>query len=422
MSDNGHIPFLDLVSLHDGLEKELIPVFQRVLKTAGFVGGPMVDEFEREFGLLCDAAHCIGVASGTDAVRFALMAAGVRPGDVVVTVPHTFIATTEAISQAGARPDFVDIDERTYGLDAGKLRQYLERECEIDSKTGKPIHRKTKAPVTAVVPVHIYGQTVDMDPILELASRYNLIVVEDACQAHGAEYFSRVQNRWRKAGSMGDAAAFSFYPGKNLGACGEAGAVTTNNEEIARQIRMLRDHGQSRKYYHELEGYNGRLDAIQAGILRVKLRYLAEWNRQRREAAARYRKLLDGIGSDLTLPYEPSWSRSAYHLYVVRTTMRDKLQGHLTKSGVGTGIHYPVPLHLQYPYRSMGFKQGDFPVAESVAAQVLSLPMFPGLTAAQQKKVAEEVIRFEGIADNSMSIQPAGLMAENTLHLNGGTL
>jgi dTDP-4-amino-4,6-dideoxygalactose transaminase len=398
MSGDGNIPFLDLVSLHDGLERELTPVFQRVLKTAGFIGGPMVDQFEDEFGVFCDAAHCVGVASGTDAVRFALMAAGVRPGDVVVTVPHTFIATTEAISQAGARPDFVDIDESTHGLDASKLRQYLERECEIDSKTGKPIHRKTKAPVTAVVPVHIYGQTVDMDPILELASRYRLIVVEDACQAHGAEYFSKVQNRWRKAGSMGDAAAFSFYPGKNLGACGEAGAVTTNNWEIARQIRMLRDHGQSRKYYHEVEGYNGRLDAIQAGILRVKLRYLAEWNRQRREAAARYRELLDGIGSGLTLPCEPSWSRSVYHLYVVRTTVRDELQGHLTKSGVGTGIHYPVPLHLQDPYRSRGFKQGDFPVAECVAAEVLSLPMFPGLTAAQQKRVVEEVTRFEKIS------------------------
>lgn len=395
MSDIARIPFLDLVGLHDGLEKELTPVFQRVLKTAGFIGGPMVDQFEREFGLFCDAAHCIGVGSGTDAVRFALMAAGVRPGDVVVTVPHTFIATTEAISQAYARPDFVDIDERTHGLDPNKLRQYFERECEIDSKTGRPIHRKWNAPVTAVVPVHIYGQMVDMDPILELASRYRLIVVEDACQAHGAEYFSRAQKRWRKAGSIGDAAAFSFYPGKNLGACGEAGAVTTNNEEIARQIRLLRDHGQSRKYYHEVEGFNGRLDAIQAGILQVKLRHLGEWNRQRREAAAFYRELLQGIWSDLMLPCEPSWSRSVYHLYVVRTTERDRLQEHLTKSGVGTGIHYPIPVHLQDAYRSMGFKPGDFPVTEKVAAQVLSLPMFPGLGLAQQSRVVEEIARFE---------------------------
>src|SRR3984885_13348634 len=364
MSDYGSIPFLDLVGLHDGLEKELIPVFQRVLKTAGFIGGPMVEQFEREFGLFCDTAHCIGVASGTDAVRFALMAAGVRAGDVVVTVPHTFIATTEAISQAGARPDFVDIDECTHGLDANKLRQYFEKECEIDSKTGRPIHRKWNAPVTAVVPVHIYGQTVDMDPILELASCYHLIVVEDACQAHGAEYFSRSQKRWIKAGSMGDAAAFSFYPGKNLGACGEAGAVTTNNEGIARQIRMLRDHGQSRKYYHEVEGYNGRLDAIQAGILQVKLQHLAEWNRQRREAAARYSELLKPAPADIIPPYEPSWFRSVYHLYVVRSAERAKLQKHLTEAGIGTGIHYPVPLHLQDAYRSMGFRRGDFPIAE----------------------------------------------------------
>jgi len=406
MSDNRNIPFLDLVSLHNELENDLLPVFQKVLKTAGFIGGPMVDQFEREFGSFCDMAHCIGVASGTDAVRFALMAAGVRPGDVVVTVPHTFIATTEAISQAGARPDFVDIDERTHGMDPIKLQRYFERECEIDVETGKAIHRKWKVPVSAVVPVHIYGQTVDMDPILELARRYRLIVVEDACQAHGAEYFSKSEKRWKKAGSMGHAAAFSFYPGKNLGACGEAGAVTTDSEEIARQIRMLRDHGQSRKYYHEVEGYNGRLDAVQAGILQVKLHHLAGWNRQRREAAARYRELLSGMSATVTLPCEPSWSRSVYHLYVVRTADRDKLQEHLTKSGIGTGIHYPIPVHLQNAYRSMGFKQGDFPVTEKVTAQILSLPMFPGLTLAQQNRVAEEIARFEKTAESSLSVQP----------------
>jgi dTDP-4-amino-4,6-dideoxygalactose transaminase len=335
------------------------------------------------------------------------MAAGVRPGDLVVTVPHTFIATTEAISQAGARPDFVDVDEHTHGLDASKLQRYLEQECRIDPHTGRAIHRKWNAPVTAVVPVHIYGQVVDMDPILELAKRYHLIVVEDACQAHGAEYFSKTRKSWMKAGSMGDAGAFSFYPGKNLGACGEAGAVTTNNEQIARQIRLLRDHGQSRKYYHDVEGYNGRLDAIQAGILQVKLRHLAEWNRQRREAAARYSELLEGISPDLTLPCEPSWSRSVYHLYVVRTTERGRLQNHLTRAGVGTGIHYPIPVHLQDAYRSMGFKQGDFPVAESVAAQVLSLPMFPGLTVAQQKRVVEEIACFEKAAEESLLVQSA---------------
>jgi len=286
MTSNERIPFLDLVTPHVELEAELLAVCQKVLRTAGFVGGPMVEEFEREFAKFCDTKYCVGLASGTDAVRFALMAAGVKQGDTVVTVSHTFIATTEAITQAGARIAFVDIDEQTYCMDPAKLREYLEQECHIDAATGKLIHTKTNSPVTAVVPVHIYGQVADMDAILELAQRFNLIVIEDACQAHGAEYFSKKENRWRKAGSMGHAAAFSFYPGKNLGACGEAGAVTTNDEALAQQVRLLRDHGQARKYYHELEGYNGRLDAIQAGILQCKLRHLAEWNQKRREAAA----------------------------------------------------------------------------------------------------------------------------------------
>src|SRR5271167_3706540 len=292
MSSNEKIPFLDLITPHQELEQELTAVFQKVIGTAGFVGGPMVENFENEFAAYCDSKYCVGVASGTDAVRFALTAAGVQPGDVVVTVPHTFIATTEAISQAGARPDFVDIDEKTYAMDPKKLQEYLERDCYVDRATGKLYNRKLRAPVTAIVPVHIYGQCADMDAILELAARYNLIVVEDACQAHGAEYFSKKQNRWLKAGSMGRAAAFSFYPGKNLGACGEGGAVTTNNEDIARKVAMLRDHGQSKKYYHDVEGYNGRLDAIQAGILRVKLRHLPRWNEQRRESARIYDELL----------------------------------------------------------------------------------------------------------------------------------
>ena len=285
MSDSQKVPFLDLVGLHQEIETELVPIFQKALRTAGFIGGPMVEEFECEFARFCDAARCVGVASGTDAVRFALMAAGVQPGDIVVTAPHTFIATTEAISQAGACADFVDVDERTYCMDPAKLQEYLERECYLDRETGKPFHRTRKAPVTAVIPVHIYGQTADMDRILELARRYRLIVIEDACQAHGAEYFSKKENRWRKAGSMGHAAAFSFYPGKNLGACGEAGAVTTNDDALAQKVRLLRDHGQARKYYHEIEGYNGRLDAIQAGILQSKLHHLPAWNQKRREAA-----------------------------------------------------------------------------------------------------------------------------------------
>ena len=393
MSNNEKIPFLDLVSLHEELEAELVPVFQKVLRMAGFVGGPMVEDFERECAAFCDAKHCVGLASGTDAVRFALTAAGVQPGDIVITVPHTFIATTEGISQAGARPEFVDVDDRTYCMDAAKLKEYIERECYVDRETGTPYHRKLRAPVTAIVPVHIYGQMADMDPILELARRYNLIVVEDACQAHGAEYFSRKQNRWVKAGSMGHAGAFSFYPGKNLGACGEAGAATTNSEGIARKMRMLRDHGQSKKYYHDIEGYNGRLDSLQAGILSVKLRHLADWNRLRQEVAKRYHVLFaDAKG--VTLPHEPESSHAVYHLFVVRVRDREGLQKHLSEAKIDTGIHYPVPLHMQKAYANCGYKPGDFPVTERIAAEIVSLPMFPQLTQKQQQRVVESVKEF----------------------------
>jgi dTDP-4-amino-4,6-dideoxygalactose transaminase len=407
MSNNQNVPFLDLASLHQGLEKELVPVFQKALRSASFIGGPMVEEFEGEFARFCQTAHCVGVSSGTDAVRFALMAAGVQPGDIVLTVPLTFIATTEAISQAGARPDFVDVDPRTYTMDPEKLCQYLETYCTLGRETGRMIHRTLHKPVTAVIPVHLYGQMADMDPILEIAAPYRLTVIEDACQAHGAEYFSKKENGWKKAGSMGHAAAFSFYPGKNLGACGEAGAVTTNQEVLAQKVRMLRDHGQVRKYYHEMEGYNGRLDAIQAGILQAKLYHLPGWNQKRCEVAARYNELLSKVPTRLILPCEPSWSRAVYHLYVVRTAERNELQEHLTKSGIGTGIHYPVPVHLQKPYRSMGFKEGDFPVAENAAAQVLSLPMYPGLSLAQQNRVVEEIARFGKIAESTLPVQPA---------------
>ena len=393
MITEGNIPFLDLVSLHKELEPELMPVFQKVLRTAGFVGGPMVEEFEREFAKFCDAKHCIGVASGTDAVRFALMAAGVQSGDIVVTVPHTFIATTEAISQAGARPDFVDIDESTYCMDAGKLQEYLENECYLDRETGRAFHRKLKAPVTAVVPVHLYGQMADMDPILELARRYKLIVVEDACQAHGAEYFSREENSWKKAGSMGQAGAFSFYPGKNLGACGEAGAITTNDEEMARKMRMLRDHGQAKKYYHDVEGYNGRLDSLQAGILTVKLRHLAEWNHKRQAAAKRYHEMLS-TADGVVAPSQPDWSRPVYHLYVIRVQDREGLQKHLAAAKIDSGIHYPIPLHLQKAYENFGYQRGDFPVTEKVALEIVSLPMYPQLETEQQQRVVQKVREF----------------------------
>jgi dTDP-4-amino-4,6-dideoxygalactose transaminase/acetyltransferase-like isoleucine patch superfamily enzyme len=383
------IPFLDLVTPHLELEHELTGVFRKALRTAGFIGGSMVEEFEKAFAAFCKVNHSIAISSGTDALRFAIMTSGVQPGDVVLTVPHTFIATTEAISQAGAIPEFIDIDEHTYNISVEMLQQFLEEQCTRD-KTGKLISLRSGRPVTAVVPVHLYGQMADMDSILRIADQYGLIVIEDACQAHGAEYFSRKLNRWMKAGSMGRAAAFSFYPGKNLGACGEAGAVTTNDAGIADKIRMLRDHGQAKKYHHDVEGYNGRLDAIQAGLLSAKLAHLATWNTQRRERAAEYNRLL-ARNEAIILPYEPSWSRSVYHLYVIRTNDRDVMMSHLKKAGIGTGIHYPVPLHMQKAYASLNYRLEDFPVARRVAAEIVSLPMFPQLTADQQARVVEEI-------------------------------
>jgi len=256
------------------------------------------------------------------------------------------------------------------------------------------VSRRTNSPLTAVIPVHLYGQTADMDPILELATEYGLLVIEDACQAHGAEYLSRTKGRWCKAGSMGHAAVFSFYPGKNLGACGEAGAITTHDERVAEHCRKLRDHGQAKKYIHSVEGYNGRLDAIQAGILHVKLRYLDGWNERRRQLARAYDELLADSAGAVTVPHVPAWSRPVYHLYVIRTRDRDAMQQHLTDAGIGTGIHYPIPLHLQPAYAGFGWHRGDFPASEEIAAEILSLPMFPDLTVRNQRRVVDAISAF----------------------------
>jgi dTDP-4-amino-4,6-dideoxygalactose transaminase len=392
------IPFLDLVTVHRELRDELAGVFTRVMDTAAFVGGPMVQEFEQAFAAVCGSPFCVGMANGTDALRLALIAAGVKPGETVVTVPFTFIATTEAISQVGARPDFVDVDERTYTMDPERLRNYLETECRREGRTGRVVSRRTGGVVSAVIPVHLYGQMADMDPILDLAEEYRLTVIEDACQAHGAEYFSRRAERWRTAGSMGRIGVFSFYPGKNLGACGEAGAVITHDEGLARHCRMLRDHGQSMKYVHDIEGYNGRLDAIQAGFLRVKLRHLTKWNDERRERAREYDELFEGTSEMVTVPHVPAWSRPVYHLYVVRVGNRDQLQKDLGSAEIGSGIHYPIPLHLAKAYEGLGWRSGDFPVAETAARHVLSLPMFPGLSPAQQRRVVTEVLQSKGVS------------------------
>jgi dTDP-4-amino-4,6-dideoxygalactose transaminase len=278
-------------------------------------------------------------------------------------------------------------------MDPTKLKEFIERKCFFTQSSNFPINKLTNRPVKAVIPVHLYGQPADMYPILEIAKQYSLLVIEDACQAHGAEYFFEKENRWGRVGSMGLAAAFSFYPGKNLGACGEAGAVTTNSERIAQQVRMLRDHGQAKKYVHEMEGYNGRLDAIQAGFLRVKLNYLPIWNEKRRQKALYYNDIIDQFNG-VTMPHESQKTRSVYHLYIIRTQKRDELQEFLSENGIATGLHYPIPLHLQKAYSHLGYKRGDFPISECAAAEVLSLPMSPEIRTEQQEQVVEAIKEF----------------------------
>ena len=389
------VPFLDLITPHREMEDELVDAFRHALRDAAFIGGAQVEAFEQEFAAMCATRYCVGVANGTDAVRLALMASGVGVGDAVVTVAHTFIATCEAISQAGASTEFVDIDARTYGMSPDALERYLGA-CATDARTGRPLGQRTGRPIAAVVPVHLYGQVVDIDAIMTIAARYGLGVIEDACQAHGAEYRCS-DGIWKRAGAFGTAAAFSFYPGKNLGACGEAGAVTTDDPQVAATVRMLREHGQAQKYYHDLEGYNGRLDAIQAAFLRIKLRRLTEWTAQRRAAAQRYAELLADV-PNVTLPYEPPYSRAVYHLFVIRHPERDALVEHLKTRGVATGLHYPLPVHLQKCYREWGYREGALPVTERVAKEALSLPMFPGLTTAMQERVAACVADAVGMA------------------------
>jgi len=396
VTDRDRIPFLDLVTPHAELRAELTSVVTRALDTAGFIGGPMVETFERDFAAFCGVGHCVGVGSGTEALLFALVATGVPRGSVVVTVPHTFIATTEAISQAGAVPEFVDVDPRTGNMDMTRLAAWVAEACDVDAD-GRLTSRKHGRPVAAVIPVHLHGRMVDMDPLMALAARHHLAVIEDACQAHGAEYWSEAGQAWRRAGSMGHAAAFSFYPGKNLGACGEAGAVTTSDESVAARIRRLRDHGQSRKYVHEVEGFNGRLDAVQAGWLSVKLAHLHAWNQARRACAAHYDAAFDSRFDQATgvvRPWEPAWSRAVYHIYAIRVPGRDALITHLSQAGIGSGIHYPVPLHVQPAYRHLGYEAGDFPEAEAAAAETVSLPMFPTLTSAQQDRVVATIAEW----------------------------
>lgn len=348
------VPFLDLKAQYHSIQGEIDAAIAKILQTSQFVLGEEVAGFEREFAAYCGAAQGIGVNSGTSALHLALLAAGVGPGDEVITVPHTFVATVAAIRYTGARAVYVDVDPVTFTMDPARV------EAAIGPRT------------KAILPVHLYGQPADMDPILEIARRRALRVIEDAAQAHGARYGGR------PVGSFGDAACFSFYPGKNLGAYGEGGMVVTSDEGIAKTIRMLRDWGQDRKYHHVLAGYNYRLEGMQGAILRVKLRHLERWTEARRAHAERYRKLL--AGAPVSLPAERAGSRHVYHVYAVRTPDREGVMRALGEQGIQTGIHYPVPVHLQPAYEDGAYRRGSFPHSEKAADEVLSLPMYPEMT------------------------------------------
>ena len=359
------IPFVDLQAQYRSIKEEIDAAIGRVIETASFVLGREAAAFEEAFAEYTGTRFCMGVSNGTDAIQLALTACGIGPGCEVIVPANTFFATAEAVSTAGARPVFVDADPVSYTIDVRQI------EAAITPAT------------RAIMPVHLYGQAADLDPVIEIAERHNLLVIEDAAQAHGALY------KGRRVGTFGHASCFSFYPGKNLGAYGEGGAILTNDDRVARAVRLLRDHGSEHKYHHELIGYNSRLEGIQAAVLSVKLNYLDRWNELRREHAATYDRLLRG--SNLLLPREMDYARHVYHLYVVQSEEREALRSDLAEAGVQTGIHYPVPIHLQPAYAFLNYGPGSFPETERQAHRVLSLPLFPELTHGQIEAVVEAV-------------------------------
>lgn len=368
MERNVMIPFVDLKAQHDSIRKELFDTITQIIDTSSFIMGPAIKDLERDFAEFCGCKHAIGCSSGTSALNLALWALDIGPGDEVITIPHTFIATTEAISVRGAKPVFVDIDPATYTMDTSKL------EAAITPAT------------KAIIAVHLYGHPTDMDPLLEIARKHNLKVVEDCAQAHGAEY------KGRRVGSLGDIGCFSFFPGKNMGAMGDAGAITTNDDDLATLVNKLRNHGRLGKYEHEMVGYNERLDTLQAAILNVKLPHLNDWNTLRRKHADEYREAL--ADADIELPTVASGCTHVYHLFVIRHPNRDGLQKFLKEKGIATGVHYPLPLHMQPAYQDLGYKVGDFPETEKAANEILSLPMFPEMTAEQIKEIADAIKEY----------------------------
>jgi dTDP-4-amino-4,6-dideoxygalactose transaminase len=355
------IPFVDLKAQYLSIKPEIDAAVFGVLESTQFVLGSAVASFEKAFAPYAGAEYAVGTSTGTSALHLALAAAGIGRGDEVITTPFTFVATVSAIDYTGAKPVFVDIDPETFLIDPAKI------EAAITPRT------------RAILPVHLHGRPLNLAPILDIARRRGLVVIEDAAQAHGAEYAGK------RVGSMGDMACFSFYPGKNLGAYGEGGAVTTSNPDYAKKIRLLRDWGAEKKYHHDLKGFNYRLEGIQGAVLGVKMKYIEGWTDARRRAAARYGKLL--AGTSYALPPETKDGRHVYHVYAIRHPKRDALQAHLESRGIGTGIHYPIPVHLQRSFSELGHKPGDFPHAEKVASEVLSIPMYPELTEAQQDEV-----------------------------------
>ena len=364
-----NVPFVDLKQQYAAIKDEILPAVANVFESTQFVLGQEVAAFEQEFAAYCGARHGIAVNSGTSALHLALLAAGVGPGDEVITVPMTFVATVAAITYAGATPVFVDVDPVTYTMDPRQIEAAMTPQTK------------------AILPVHLYGAPADMDAILEVARRYSLVVIEDAAQAHGAEY------QGRRCGSIGDLGCFSFYPGKNLGAYGEGGLVTTDNPEFARRIKMLRDWGAEKKYQHVLKGFNYRMEGVQGAILRVKLRHLEAWTEARRAHAALYRRAL--AEADVRLPVDNPGNRNVYHIYPVLTPHRGEFMQRLSEQGIGAGIHYPQPVHLLPAYADLGYRAGEFPVSERIAAQEISLPMFPELTAEEVDYVIAKVIEWD---------------------------
>lgn len=364
------VPLVDLTAQYESIRPEIDAAIQSVIARTAFIMGPDVREFEKRFAEYCTSAYAVGVASGTAALELTLRACNIGAGDEVITSAHTFIATAEAISAVGARPVFVEIDPRTYNIDPDAVAAAI-------------------TPATrAIIPVHIYGQPADMDRIMAIAERHNLAVIEDAAQAHGAIW------NGKRVGAIGHAACFSFYPGKNLGAYGDAGAVTTNDVRIAELVSLLRNHGRHSKYLHDIKGYGERIDTLQAAILLAKLRHLAKWTAHRQRIAARYDELLADLDGEIVLPYVHPAAEAVWHLYVIRTPRRDALLEHLNRSGVGAGIHYPTPLHLQPAYADLGYVRGDLPVTEAVADTCLSLPIFPEMTDVQQEYVVTTIRSF----------------------------